>query len=321
MANEKEIKDLEIRRKHEKQVFFSLNQRNLEISKSDKNYKDVSFYAIDTTWFNKWKVFVSNDLTDKILPNDKKYISDNKKIGVLPPDIIDNSKICVINNVKNHDSYNGEIYKYKLKKGLKPKKDYIIINQYLWEWLLVNYSGGPEIKINKKQNPSILAPINEKNEINHYGKIVDENNINKNNIINKKNSFQNIKNKTKIINNNINNKNNNTINYTTKNNLQIHNHNSNKKKSTNNIQPPKKVRKTITFNNEESNNNSSNLASSDEEKSKSMSLDKSSNKINQVNRYTFNTKFCDFNNNHKQTKNNNRECFEDVELFVDKNYS
>ena len=30
-----------------------------------------------------------------------KYISDNKKIGVLPPDIIDNSKISTINNVKN----------------------------------------------------------------------------------------------------------------------------------------------------------------------------------------------------------------------------
>ena len=321
IANDKEIKDLEIRRKHEKKVFLSLNQRNLEISKTDKNYKDVSFYVIDTTWFNKWKVFVSNDLTDMILPNDMKYISDNKKIGVLPPDIIDNSKICTINNVKDRDSYNGEICKYKLKKGLKPKKDYIIINQYLWEWLLVNYSGGPEIKVNKKQNPSILAPIKEKNEINHYEKIVDENNINKNNIINKKSSFQNIKNKTKNINNNIKNKNNNTINYSNKNNLQNHNHNSNIKKNiSNNNQQLKNVKKTMTFDEKESNNNSSNLESSDfEEKSKSISLDKSSNKINQVNRYTFNTKFCDFNNNNKQ--NNNRECFEDVELFVDKNYS
>jgi len=319
MANDKEIKDLEIRRKHEKKVFLSLNQRNLEISKSDKNYKDVSFYVIDNTWFNKWKVFVSNDLTDMILPNDKKYISDNKKIGVLPPDIIDNSKICAINNVKNRDSYNGEICKYKLKKGLKHKKDYIIINQYLWEWLLVNYSGGPEIKVNKKQNPSILAPINEKNEINHNEKIVDENNINRNNIINKKNSFQNIINKTKNINNNIKNKNNNTINYTNKNNVQNHNHNSNIKKSINNNQQPKNVRKTMTLDEEESNHNSSNLESSEfEEKTNNISLDISSNKINPLNRYTFNTKFCDFNNNNKQ--NNNRECFEDVELFEDRNY-
>ena len=319
MANDKEIKDLEIRRKHEKKVFLSLNQRNLEISKSDKNYKDVSFYVIDNTWFNKWKVFVSNDLTELILPNDKKYISDNKKIGVLPPDIIDNSKICAINNVKNRDSYNGEICKYKLKKGLKHKKDYIIINQYLWEWLLVNYSGGPEIKVNKKQNPSILAPINEKNEINHNEKIVDENNINRNNIINKKNSFQNIINKTKNINNNIKNKNNNTINYTNKNNLQNHNHNSNIKKSINNNQQPKNVRKTMTLDEEENNHNSSNLESSEfEEKTNNISLDISSNKINPLNRYTFNTKFCDFNNNNKQ--NNNRGCFEDVELFEDRNY-
>ena len=289
--------------------------------KYQKVIKITKIYVIDTTWFNKWKVFVSNDLTDMILPNDMKYISDNKKIGVLPPDIIDNSKICTINNVKNHDSYNGEICKYKLKKGLKPKKDFIIINQYLWEWLLVNYSGGPEIKVNKKQNPSILAPINEKNEINHNEKIIDENNINKNNIINKKNSFQNIINKTKNINNNIKNKNNNTINYSNKNTFQNYNHNSSIKKSTNNNPQPKKVRKTKTLDEEESDQNSSNLESSEfEEKSKSISLDISSNKINPVNRYTFNTKFCDFNNNNKQNNNNNRECFEDV-IFVDKNYS
>ena len=152
ITNEKEIKDLEIRRNHEKKVFLSLRQ--------NEKYKDVSFYVIDNTWFNKWKVFVTNDLTDKILPNDFKYISDNKKIGVLPPDIIDNSKICQIST--NH---NEEICKYELKKGLKQKKDYIIINQYLWEWLFLNYSGGPQIEVNKKQNSLILSPINEANEI------------------------------------------------------------------------------------------------------------------------------------------------------------
>ena len=235
------------------------------------------------------------------------------------------SPITPINNVKNRDSYNGEICKYKLKKGLKPKKDYIIINQYLWEWLLVNYSGGPEIKVNKKQNPSILAPINEKNEINHNEKIINENNINKNNIINKKNSFQNIKNKTKNLNNNniinIKDKNNNTINYTHKNTLQNNNNNSNKK-SINNNQQPIIVRKAMTLEEKESSHDSSSLESSSEfeEKSKSISLDISSNKINPVNRYTFNTKFCDFNNNSKNN-NSNRECFEDVELFVYKNYS
>ena len=201
-ANKKEINDLVIRRKHEEQVFLSLNQRNLETKKKDKNYKDAPFYVIDTNWFNKWKVFVTNDLSDKILPNDMKYISDNRKIGVLPPDIIDNSKICAINNVKSNNYSNGEICKYKLKRGLKAKKDYIIINQYLWEWLLVNYSGGPEIKLNEKMyHPSSLAPINENNEINHEV-VVDENNINKNNI---KNNYKNNNNNyNKTINNNLN---------------------------------------------------------------------------------------------------------------------
>ena len=102
----------------------------MEIKKKDKNYKDISFYAIDKTWFNKWRVFVTNDLTDKILTNDMKYISDNKKIGVLPPNMIDNSKISTINNMKNNNSnyLKTDECKYKLKKGLKQQKDYIIIN-------------------------------------------------------------------------------------------------------------------------------------------------------------------------------------------------
>ena len=175
MANKKEINDLIIRRKNEEKVFLSLLKRNVETKKMDKNYKNIHMYVIDTIWFNKWKSFITNDLIEKLLPNDKKYMSDNKKIGVLPPDIIDNSKVCTINNVKTNKYLSGEECKYKLKKGLKVKKDYII-NQYLWEWLLLNYSGGPEIKLDEKMYLTFsLTPINENNEI-----IIDENNINKN---------------------------------------------------------------------------------------------------------------------------------------------
>ena len=210
IANKKEINDLIIRRKHEQKVFLSLLQRNVEAKKTEKNLKDISFYVIDTTWFNKWKAFVTNDLTEKLLPNDLKYISDNKKIGVLPPDIIDNSKICTINNIKSSNYSDGEVCKYKLKKGLKPKKDFMIINQYLWEWLLVNYSGGPEIKVTEKMyRPSSLAPINENNEIHHKEIFIDENNLNKNIINNNNIIFHNNINKnfnknknTNIINNN-----------------------------------------------------------------------------------------------------------------------
>ena len=318
IANNQEIKYLEIRRNHEKNVFLSLIKRNSETTKNEKNYSDISFYVIDNTWFNKWKAFVSNDLTDKVLPNDLKYISDNKKIGVLPPDIIDNSKICTINNVKNNDNSNGEICKYKLKKGLKLKKDYIIINQYLWEWLLVNYNGGPEIKLNDKRiNP--LAPINEKNEMALNNKCIDKKDSNKRNSINKRNNLDSYNNKNKNNNNNINkNKINNTINYNLKNTLNSQNHNHKQNNNNNNNIQNKKVIKTFTFG-EEYDQNSSDLESSNyEEKSKSVSLDISSNKINPVNIYAFNTKFCDFNNNKKKQK---KECFEDIEFIIDEKYN
>ena len=317
IANKKEINDLVIRRKHEQKVFLSLLQRNVEAKKTEKNYKDISFYVIDTTWFNKWKAFVTNDLTEKILPNDLKYISDNKKIGVLPPDIIDNSKICTINNIKSSNYGDGEVCKYKLKKGLKSKKDFMIINQYLWEWLLVNYSGGPEIKvIEKMYRPSSLAPINENNEANHNEIFIDENNINKNIINNNNIIFHN--NINKNFNKNINTNNNNVL----KTNLS--NIRDNKfiyKSSKQNID------KNKSYVNNNYNNDSSNLESSElEEKSQSVSFDGSSNRINPVKAYTFNTKFCDFNNSNNNNINNNikkkkKECFEDVEFYIDKNYS
>ena len=72
------------------------------------------------------------------MSNNGKHISDNKMIGVLPPGIINNIKLCDI--YKPHG-------KYRLKSGLKIKKDYFVINQYLWEWFLLNYGGGPEISI------------------------------------------------------------------------------------------------------------------------------------------------------------------------------
>lgn len=282
LATKKEIKDLELRRKHERKVFSSLYQRNSEIRKKDKNYKDNYFYAIDKTWFIRWKVFVTNDLSEKILPNDMKYISDNKKIGVLPPDIIDNSKISTINNIKNgNDKYmKNDDFKYKLKKGLKQEKDYIIINQLLWEWLLFNYNGGPEIKISDKAYiPSFLAPINERNEINNNDKINDENKVNNyhtNRVL-------------KTFNNN---------NYKIK-------EKKYKKEKDEIVNTFKEERKALNFEDEinDKNNESSSLESYEiNDNSKNISLDVSSNRINSINTYTFNTKFCDFNNKKRNKK-------------------
>ena len=127
-----------------------------------ENKKDIYFYAIEASWLNKWKCFVSNDLSEKIMSNNEKHISDNKLIGVLPPGIINNIKICDI--YKPHG-------KYRIKSGLKNKKDYFIINQYLWEWFLLNYSGGPEIPIDGYS--SNLFSIEE--DVGRTDKIVENN--------------------------------------------------------------------------------------------------------------------------------------------------
>ena len=139
LAEKSEIKEFNMRRKHEEKVYQSLAERNTD------NLKHAYFFAIDSIWYNKWRSFINNDdKSNKYLENFNKYLSDNKKIGVLPPGIIDNSRICQINKEKKGNKERG---KYILKHGLKKDKDYIIINQYLWEWFLLNYNGGPEIQL------------------------------------------------------------------------------------------------------------------------------------------------------------------------------
>jgi hypothetical protein len=138
-SEKNEIKEFNLRRKHEEKVFQSLSVRNMD------DLKHAYFFAIDISWYNKWRSFIYNDdKTSKYLENYKKYISENKKIGILPPGIIDNCKICVANKEKQKGCY-----VYKLKPGLILDKDYCIINQYLWEWFLLNYGGGPEIQLSE----------------------------------------------------------------------------------------------------------------------------------------------------------------------------
>ena len=297
LATKKELRDLEIRRRHEMKVFTSLNQKNIDIKKKEKNYKDTAFYAIDINWFNKWRAFVSNDLTDKIIPNNMKYISDNKKIGVLPPDIIDNSKISTINNIKRDKNYSKmDDCKYKLKKGLKRQKDYIIINQHLWEWFSLNYSGGPEIKIigDKTYTSTFLSPITENNEINHNNKI-KENNENINN-------YQQDKHVKEIKSKNINK-------------LREKQPKEDKRKSVISFEQERNLlNNSNNFNKIKQEEPSSELESNelDDNNSGIVLLDVSSNKINSINSYTFNTKFCDFNN----IKSKKKESFEDVAYLM-----
>ena len=234
IATKREIDEFEARRKHEKKIFRALMKRNNERTIQENS---ISLFAIDTLWFNKWKTYVTNDLSDKILSNEYKYISDNMKIGVLPPDSIDNSKICRIFS-KSYDENNKEIIKYTLKNGLKVKQDYLIINQYLWEWLFYYYGGGPEIEINQSMIQKYFSNKPKENEDNYA---TDENyDLG----ISELNSEQNDENNSDMF-----------INMT--------------------------------------------------------------NKINPVNRYTFNTKFSDL----KTNKQKKEFSYEDVEISIDKNIS
>ena len=177
LAEKREIKEFNMRRKHEEKVYQSLAERNMD------NLKHAYFFAIDSLWYNKWKSFINNDdKSSKYLENFNKNISENKKIGILPPGIIDNSQICEINNEIKGSNIKGG--KYKLKKGLKKDRDYVIINQYLWEWFLLNYNGGPEIQLddnfiinknNKSQSDIFIGDNSQINEnVNNSNKNKEE---------------------------------------------------------------------------------------------------------------------------------------------------
>ena len=165
LSEKSEIKEFNMRRKHEEKVYQSLSARKMD------NLKHAYFFAIDISWFNKWRSFIYNDdKSCKYLENYKKYISENKKIGILPPGVIDNSRICIPNPSKEKGASS-----YILKPGLKIDKDFCVVNQYLWEWYLLNYGGGPEIQLPENfsnsinlSNGSILSeeePINNKKHV------------------------------------------------------------------------------------------------------------------------------------------------------------
>ena len=168
LAEKSEIKEFNMRRKHEEKVYESLAERNMD------NLKHAYFFAIDSSWYNKWVSFIYNDdKSSKPLANFDKYISDNKKIGILPPCIIDNSRICEINKEKKSSKDKmGRYGRYKLKQGLKKNKDYVIVNQYLWEWYLLNYNGGPEIQL----EDNLIDDNKKNNEIDYAGKELNRSN-------------------------------------------------------------------------------------------------------------------------------------------------
>ena len=83
------------------------------------NRKNKSFYAIDLDWFNSWKNFVQK----------------NKEI---PPGPITN------NNLINLNKSNG---KYEVKNKMIKNKDFIIVEDDVWDFFFLNFNGGPCIEL------------------------------------------------------------------------------------------------------------------------------------------------------------------------------
>ena len=99
---------------------------NLIKTESIKEYKSIiqdnnsnAFYAIDLIWFDEWKNYM-------------------QKSGLFPPGPINNKNLLKVNLI------NGS---YEILKKLVRNKDYIIVNQELWEFLHFNCNGGPIIEV------------------------------------------------------------------------------------------------------------------------------------------------------------------------------
>ena len=89
------------------------------------------FYIISSEWLNEWKAFVNNK------PCKGALLSENNKVGVLPPGPINNHTLF---SKSSQNTGRGSI-----KKGLDKKKDYDGLNKNVWDALQKIYGGGPVI--------------------------------------------------------------------------------------------------------------------------------------------------------------------------------
>jgi hypothetical protein len=111
-------------------------------NKFNKNSESGNYFVVDYNWFLLWKSYITNDIKEEFLPNKYKKISQNKLIGILPPQPIDNLVLLEKDNKKN----------IVVKKGLKKNKDYIIVNDVIWNFFSLNFNGGPEIILKNNDN-------------------------------------------------------------------------------------------------------------------------------------------------------------------------
>lgn len=126
---------------------FYNQRRKAEIEHFQKLIKEPStngrYYAIDVDWFLLWKCYVTNDKSEKNVKNNKKkffYIpkgEDNTESFIFPPESVDNNYLCEYG---------------KPRKGLVKNKDYMIINDKIWDFFSMNYNGGPEVELNNNND-------------------------------------------------------------------------------------------------------------------------------------------------------------------------
>ena len=81
--------------------------------------KDKRFYAVDLDWFNSWKNFVQK----------------NKEI---PPGPITNNNLVNLNNSNGKD---------EVKMKMIKNKDFIIVEDEVWDFFFLNFNGGPCIEL------------------------------------------------------------------------------------------------------------------------------------------------------------------------------
>lgn len=105
------------------------------------NDKAEKYYALDIDWYVLWKNYIDGNISEKYTKNVYKRISPNKNIGVLPPGEISNKNLFADHDIDTNT--------YKLKEDLLINRDYMIVSEFVWNFFLLNYGGGPEIELDK----------------------------------------------------------------------------------------------------------------------------------------------------------------------------
>lgn len=129
-VTDEEIEAIQLRRKKEKTLIL---ERDLDKVQNQEKY----WFMIANEWLFQWKCFISNKLSkdaDPALLNQVR-VSENEKIGVLPPGPISNHTLFVKNSS----------LELTIKANLQLNKDYRGVNKEVWQIFHRLYSGGPII--------------------------------------------------------------------------------------------------------------------------------------------------------------------------------